>query len=191
MGMIQSISRPHPPADASIELRPSRASKPPPITQEQLRELLHYDPETGVFTRKVATSNSVKVGDVAGSPSSNEYINIRVHGRLQKAHRLAWLYVHGTWPTEDIDHVNRDRTDNRLLNLREATRQENMHNTSKLSSNKSGHPGVHWDIKANKWCAQIGHNRRSTYLGQFADIEDAVAARKAGELKYWGANRAD
>ena len=191
MEMIRSIPRPAAVERVAKPLKQPRPAKASPITQEHLRQLLAYSAETGVFTRKVSTSNSVKVGDIAGSPSSNGYINIGVLGKLQKAHRLAWLYVYGVWPSEDIDHVNRDRTDNRICNLRAVTRQQNMHNTSRLSNNKSGHPGVHWDVAAKKWVAQVGHNGKSTYVGQFSLLEDAVAARKAGELKYWGVNRAE
>ena len=85
------------------------------LTAERLREVLDYDPDTGVFTRKVRTASSVKVGDVAGSLNGKGYIRIRVDGRLYFAHRLAWLYVHGEWPVDQVDHINGIKNDNRIV----------------------------------------------------------------------------
>ena len=161
----------------------------PELTAEKLRELLHYDPATGIFTWKVRTANQVKAGDVAGSPSGG-YLQIMVLSRLYKAHRLAWLYTSGEWPKDQLDHVNRVRTDNRISNLREATNKQNQQNTGKRRDNTSGHPGVYWYKRISKWQAQITHNQKHIHLGSFTTVEEAIAARKAGELKYWGAHRA-
>ena len=161
------------------------------LTAEYLRSILDYDPATGIFTRKVSNSNRVKVGDVAGSQSGGGYLNIMVGSRLYKSHRLAWLYVYGVWPKGQIDHVNRVRTDNRIANLRDVSRKQNMQNASKRSDNTSGHPGAYWDKQKSKWQAQITHNYKSIHLGYFASLEEAISARKAGELKYWGHHRAD
>ena len=162
----------------------------PEPTAEYLRSILHYDPATGIFTWKVSTSNRVKVGDVAGCPEGHGYLQIRVQGRLHKAHRLAWLYVYGTWPKDQIDHINRNRSDNRIANLRDVTQKQNMQNASKYSHNTSGHPGVHWRSDRAKWWALIASDGQKHYLGCYNTIEEAVSARKAGELKYWGAHRA-
>ena len=161
------------------------------LTAEYLRSILHYDQETGIFTRKVSTSNRVKVGDVAGSPDGHGYLQITVQSRPYQAHRLAWLYMNGEWPKLNIDHINRNPSDNRLVNLRDVTQKQNQQNASKSSSNTSGHTGVYWNKQRSKWVAHIKHNYKRIYLGYFTDIEDAITARKAGELKYWGANRAD
>ena len=161
------------------------------LTAEKLRELLHYSPETGIFTWKVRTSNRVKVGDVAGSQSGDGYLSIRVCSQHFKSHRLAWLYVYGVWPEDQIDHANRVRTDNRIANLRDVSRKQNMQNASKRSDNTSGHPGAYWDKHTSKWQAKIKHNQEQINLGYFATLEEAVSARKAGELKYWGHHRAD
>lgn len=162
----------------------------PELTAEYLRSVLHYDQETGIFTRKVSTSNSVKAGDVAGCPGGDGYLQITVCSRKYQAHRLAWLYIHGSWPKDQLDHVNRVRTDNRISNLREVTNKQNMQNAGKRSDNTSGHPGVSWHKQRSKWRAQIEHNQKRIHLGYFTDIEDAIAARKAAEKLYWADTQA-
>ena len=161
------------------------------LTAEKLRSILRYDPATGIFTWKVSTSNSVKVGDVAGCPGGAGYLQIRLQSRLHQAHRLAWMYVYGEWPKLTIDHINRNRSDNRISNLRDVSHKQNHQNRRKPSNNTSGHSGVLWDKQKSKWKAQITHNQKKIHLGYFATIEEAIAARKAGELKYWGHHRAD
>ena len=156
----------------------------PELTAEYLRSILHYDPDTGIFTRKVSTSNNVKAGDVAGSPSGG-YLQIMVQSRDYKAHRLAWLHFHGVWPKYQIDHINRNKTDNRIANLREVTNKQNQQNRSKSSTNTSGHPGVSWNKQNAKWQAYITHNQKNLHLGYFTDIEEALSARKAAEKLYW------
>lgn len=157
----------------------------PEITAEYLRSILHYDQETGIFTRKVRTSNSVKVGDVAGCLEGEGYLQIQLQSRKHKAHRLAWLYIHGSWPTDQIDHINRIRTDNRIANLREVSHKQNGQNRSTQSNNTSGHPGVYWNKRDSKWQASIMHNCKHIHLGYFSILEEAVAARKAAEKLYW------
>ena len=161
------------------------------ITAEKLRELLHYDQETGIFTWKVGSANQVKAGDVAGCPDGKGYLLISVHSRLYKAHRLAWLHFHGVWPVDQLDHINRAKGDNRIANLRDVSRKQNMQNASKRSDNTSGHPGVSWCKRISKWVARIKHNYKQIHLGYFSILEEAISARKAGELKYWGHHRAD
>ena len=161
------------------------------LTAEYLRSILHYDQETGIFTWKVSTSRRVRVGDVAGCSNGGGYLQIMVQSRLHLTHRLAWLYTYGEWPKDQIDHINRNRSDNRISNLREATHTQNARNMSKASNNTSGHPGVHWYSRDSKWLAHITHNYKQIHLGCFNTIEEALSARKAGELKYWGAHRAD
>ena len=157
----------------------------PELIAEQLRSILHYSPETGIFTWKVRTSSSVKVGDVAGSVNGNGYLNIKLQSRKHLAHRLVWLHVYGEWPKGQIDHINRVRTDNRIANLRDISHKQNLQNAGKYSHNTSGHPGVCWNKRASKWQAQITHNQKHIHLGYFTTIEDAIAARKAAEKLYW------
>jgi len=157
----------------------------PELTAEYLRSILHYDQETGIFTWKVSPSTKVKVGDVAGSPDGHGYLQIGIQSRPHKAHRLAWLYVYGSWPKDQIDHINRKRSDNRIYNLREVTNKQNGQNAGKYSHNTSGHPGVSWHKRDSRWVAQIMHNQKQIHLGYFASLEEAIAARKAAEKLYW------
>lgn len=150
---------------------------PPELTAARLRELLSYDPETGIFRRLVSTSSTARAGDVAGGLNSEGYVRIRVDGVSYRAHRLAWLYVHGRWPTDQLDHRNGVRADNRIANLREATNVENGQNYGVRKSNTSGHTGIHWHIRARKWVAQIRHTGRIHDIGYFDDMADAVSAR--------------
>ena len=161
----------------------------PELTAEYLRSILDYNSETGIFTWKVRTANRVKVGDVAGYSNGNDYLQISVQSRLYQAHRLAWLHTRGVWPKDQIDHINRNRSDNRISNLREATNKQNQQNTGKQSNNTSGHPGVSWYKRISKWQAQIDHNQKHIHLGYFTDIEEALSARKAAEKLYWADTR--
>ena len=171
----------------SVHIVPRR----PELTAEYLRSILHYDQETGIFTWKVRTSNNVKAGDVAGCQNGAGYLLIRVQSRPYQAHRLAWLYMHGVWPKDQIDHINRNRSDNRISNLRDVSRKQNLQNSGKSSANTSGHTGVSWNKQNSKWQAVIMHNYKNIHLGCYNTIEEALSARKAGELKYWGAHRAE
>ena len=155
------------------------------LTAEELRSILDYNPDTGIFTRKVSTANSVKVGDVAGCSNGGGYLNIMVCSRKYQAHRLAWLHTHGVWPKDQIDHINRIRTDNRIANLREVSHKQNQQNKSKRHDNTSGHPGVYWNKQNSKWQAKIAHNYKDIHLGYFATLEEALSARKAAEKLYW------
>jgi hypothetical protein len=154
------------------------------ISAENLRDILHYDLDTGVFVWKVRPSMRTKTGDVAGTLNSDGYVQIGFRRRKYLAHRLAWLYMYGGWPKQHIDHINRDRTDNRIKNLREVSNAENCQNTDRSSSNKSGHKGVHWHKDTGKWAANVTRNYKTYHLGVFANIEDAIAARKAAEAVH-------
>ena len=125
------------------------------LTQARLKELLHYDPENGVFTH-IKARRGLRSGSLAGGIDKAEgYLQIMVDGKRYQAHRLAWLYVHGDFPPNDIDHISRVRDDNRICNLRLATRSENMQNLSLRSTNTSGHTGVVWCKNTEKWRALI------------------------------------
>lgn len=157
-------------------------------TAERVRELFTYESLTGIFTRKVATSRNTKVGEIAGSIDPHGYRCIAVDGAIYKAHRLAWLYVHGEWPALDLDHINRVRDDNRIANLREVSRSENCQNSSGRVDNKSGHRGVYWNKQRACWVAGIGLNGKVKYLGLFSSIDDAAAAYKAAALQIHTCN---
>jgi len=153
----------------------TKPKNPPELTAERLRALLSYDPETGLFRWRVNVSRQ-KAGAIAGRKSKG-YIRIKIDRHTYSAHRLAWLHFYGVWPTEQLDHLNVVRDDNRIANLREATNAENGQNCVVSRNNSSGHPGVHWDKRCRKWRARIKVNRKEIYLGVFENIDDAAAAR--------------
>lgn len=147
--------------------------------QERLRQKYLYDPETGVFTRNTSWGRR-KAGDVAGCISPQGYRYLVFNGRATPAHRLAWLWVHNEWPSGDIDHINRDRLDNRIENLRCVSRSVNCHNIP--ARGHSGEKGVTASSKGKRWDARIMINRKPIYLGQYATKEEAAAARKGAEF---------
>lgn len=154
------------------------------LTQSRLKELLEYNPETGVFTRLVRTANKTKIGDTVGKLHNKGYRHTNIFGKDHLLHRLAWLYMMGEWPQADIDHVNGVRDDNRFCNLREATRGENLQNMRMSPRNTSGFMGVYWCKHRKKWRAQIRVKGRTVGLGRFATPEDAYAAYLAAKVKY-------
>ena len=153
------------------------------LTQSRLKQLLHYDPETGVFTWRVSPCNRVRTVSVAGSLGMKGYRRIRIDRSNYFAHRLAWLYMHGQFPCDKTDHINGVKDDNRIANLRAATDAQNSQNRAKQSNNTSGIPGVYWSSKNKKWCAMIGINRRRKYIGYFDDPEAAHAAYLAAKAE--------
>lgn len=154
------------------------------VTQEKLKELFRYAPDTGVFTRLVSVASMARAGDIAGNTDGQGYLRIRVEGKLYKAHRLAWLYTNGEFPQDQIDHINGVRDDNRIANLRAVNRTENMKNTKIRTDNTSGVLGVGWHKGTDKWLATINVKGVKKYLGYFTDIKDAVAARKKANILY-------
>ena len=153
------------------------------LTQERLKELFHYDPETGVFTRLVGQCGA-PTGVLKNKPTKQGYLRIQVDKKRYPLHQLAWLYIYGRFPFRLMDHINHDKVDNRITNLREVTSQENQKNRSKPTTNKSGFIGVLKDKHKEKWRAQIVSNGKSIYLGTFKNKEDAIAAREAANIKY-------
>lgn len=150
------------------------------LTANRLRELLNYDPETGVFTWAI-TRRGCRKGSVAGCKMKHGYITIRLDNALYTAHRLAWLYTNGEWPAEQIDHINRDRADNRISNLRAVTNAENAQN-QKTRANKSGFTGVRKEN--SKWVAEIKVNYKPIRIGLFETPEAAHEAYVAAKRKF-------
>lgn len=116
-----------------------------------------------------------------GSESGNGYLRVRIEGHLELAHRIVYAMNHGYWPENSIDHIDRDRQNNHINNLREESNQCQMRNAGTLSSNKSGVKGVSWDKLRNKWIAQIMVYGKHTNLGYYFDKVDAACARLAAE----------
>lgn len=146
------------------------------ITIERLHELLSYDPETGIFIWKSRTSNRVFVGARAGRDNGNGYRRIAIDGVSYYEHQLAWLYVYGTWPGNEVDHRDGNGFNNRISNLRHGTHAENSQNLSLRNTNKSGMTGVSWSKPHSKWSAYICVNYKKKHLGLFDDLREAGAA---------------
>lgn len=153
------------------------------LTQDRLKQLLNYDPETGVFTWRVNRTAGVKAGDIAAPKSfdADGYRMMRVDGVCYKAHRLVWLYMIGEWPANLIDHINQNPADNRFNNLRPATTAQNGMNRRVDKRNTSGVTGVTWCAKSKKWRVDIGKFGRPVHVGRFVDLDAAIAARKIAE----------
>lgn len=146
------------------------------LTAEKLRQLLHYDPDTGIFTWLVRTAKCTHVGDIAGCTEKRiGYNTIGIYGDIHRAHRLAWLYMTGEWPKYQIDHINGVKNDNRFCNLRDVEHSGNAQNIKKPNSrNKSGFMGV---IKYyHQWRASITINRKTKWIGDFPTAEEAHTA---------------
>ena len=142
------------------------------LTAQKLKEVVHYNPETGEFTRKDPKLRSCN-GTIPKNPR-HAYLNIGIDYRVYKAHRLAWLYTHGEWPKGQIDHINGDKLDNRISNLRVATPSQNKQNARKArSDSRSGLLGATWYSKGKKWRAAIQVDGKKKHLGYFDTAQEA------------------
>lgn len=151
--------------------------------RQRLTADLRYNAETGHFTRLVSNQGA-RAGSIAGAVGERGYIRIRVDGRLYYAHRLAWLYVHGEWPNEDIDHINCNPTDNRISNLRLCTRPQNGANRTANKNNALGIKGV--KVVGKKFRAEISYGSKTTHLGYFSDAETAREAYRKAATELFG-----
>lgn len=150
---------------------------------KQLLEYLSYNPETGLFTWLKQKSSSIKIGNVAGYKDKLGYVQIKFNSKSYLAHRLAWFYVYKQFPIKDLDHINRNPTDNRLSNLREVSKAENSHNTD----NK----GYWLHKEPNIWRSRIIVNTKLIYLGLFKTEEEAREAYIKAKREYhptWSEN---
>ena len=154
------------------------------LSQKRLRELLHYNPDTGVFTWKVHRAGNAMIGDIAGYLDEDSgYIRITLDYYLHHAHRLVFVYVVGETP-EQIDHINHIRNDNRWINLRPANNPLNRLTQTLRIDNSSGFTGVVWFKRYSKWRARITINGKEKHLGYFIEKGDAITARKKANIKY-------
>lgn len=143
------------------------------LTQERLKEVLHYDPDTGAMTARIDRVK-VRAGSVLGSPNSKGYLMTGIDYVVYGCHHLAWLYTHGEMPSE-IDHINLNPADNRLINLRPCTHSQNMANRAVLKTSTTGLKGV-TKTRGGKWGAEISMSRVRHWLGTFDTPEQAAAA---------------
>ena len=153
------------------------------IRADVVRALFDYDESTGVFTAKVRRAVRVKAGQVVGSRNRSGYLTTSIAGKNRYLHRLAWLIVYGVLPDGEIDHINGNKADNRLKNLRVVSPSENNKNAKMPSDNKSGVIGVHWDAAREKWAVEIRSSNNKYRLGRYSDFDQAVAVRKSAEMR--------
>lgn len=170
------------------------------LTCEEVRELLTYHEDSGLFywnhrPRKWFDSdrlwkawNTRHSGNLAGSKTANGYWGLKINHRSFQAHRVAWLYVYGDWPNNEIDHINQIKTDNRIRNLRDVSNSENAKNKGSMKSNSSGVSGVDFvDWKKYgkpRWRARISADGRSRHIGYFDSKEEAVKARNQAKIEH-------
>lgn len=153
------------------------------LTQVELKDLLHYDPDTGEFYwLKKVLKDTVKIKR-AGSKYKSGYRFIKIGKKYYPEHRLVWLYVYGNFPDKDIDHINHIKDDNRLCNLREVTHAQNMKNLPLAKNNSSGVSGIYWCKTKGKYISQIKLNGKRIYQRSFHDINEAISQRKAKLLE--------
>lgn len=157
------------------------------ITQAEIKERLNYNPKTGIFIwiKPNPMAKKMKAGDVAGTKSKRDgYIRIKFNGKSYLAQRLAFLWMEGRFPKHQMDHDDRDRSNNKWDNLGELTLGKNLRNKSLYKNNSSGTNGIYFEEKSGKWRARIRVNNKMIHLGRFIEKDNAIKARKEAELKY-------
>ena len=157
---------------------------------DKLKQYIDYNPDTGILTWKASQhqlSNRLKVGGECGSNvDSRGYKRVCFMGKQYRAHRVAWALHYGQEPVDQIDHINGNRIDNRICNLRLATNTENSRNSGLAKNNTSGVTGITWHKQCNKWVAQITVNRKNHNLGLYVDKDEAIKVRKEAEKIHFG-----
>ena len=154
------------------------------ITADVLREYMRYEPDTGCFYWRKTYAPRAMVGNEAGSLNETGYVRIKVLGTEYPRSRLAWLYTYDEWPTPFIDHINRNRSDDRIINLRQATRSQNNSNTKMRSDNTTGAKGV--TIADGKYMVRINLRGKSIFIGRYDDLHEASQAYQNAATKYHG-----
>lgn len=153
------------------------------LTQQQIKNIFQY--KDGDLIWKISKGKRGKIGSIAGSINSEGYLRICIDKKQYKVHRLVYLYHHGYLPNV-IDHIDRNRLNNKIENLREATTAQNNANSKIRKDNTSGLKGITWHKASNKWCAQLMVNCKQNHIGLFFNIEDAQAAYLQARRKHLG-----
>lgn len=154
------------------------------ISAEDIRELFDYDAETGVLYWAVDRSIKTRAGDVAGGDHNQGYLRVGVNYNRYLIHRIVWLLCHGDWPKYAIDHIDGNKKNNRISNLRDCSQQDNLRNQGFRTNNTSGIIGVSWAKAESKWRAVITIDGRTKVLGRFIDIKDAEKCRLKANAVY-------
>lgn len=155
------------------------------ITQTELKELLHYDQDTGIFTWLKSKGN-IKANILAGYKDNKKYIHIKVNNKTYLAHRLAWLYMYGEIPNTYIDHIDGNPENNKISNLRLASKNENQWNRKVNKNSTSKVKNIWFDKKRNKFAVVIQANNKQKMIGRFNTLEEAIIASNEARLKYHG-----
>lgn len=158
------------------------------IIAARVREIFHYDAETGIFIRRIRLAQRHQVGDRADflvtSGGLAGYLRVAFDSKRYLAHRVAWLYVHGEWPTQDIDHINGERADNRIANLRDVPNLVNRQNIRKCRADNKGSGYLGVTLHQGKWRSRLQHNGKAIELGSFDTPEKAHQAYLEGKRKH-------
>lgn len=160
--------------------------KMPSISVERIKELWNYDPKTGIFRWKVHASRKFRAGSVAGETDPSRYVRLRYREHFLYAHRVAWAISFGVWPPDDIDHIDMNKNNNRLSNLRLATRAQNIIHRPVRKNSLTRVKGVYQDKRDGRFYAYIDVMRKRHNLGGFAALADANKARIEAETTYHG-----
>lgn len=160
------------------------------ISSHRLREVVHYDHQTGQFTWIKTLSARAVAGKPAGTINQRGYLVITIDRKRLFAHRLAWLYHYGSRPSGVIDHIDGDLLNNAISNLRDVEQSQNTKNNKVSKNNTSGYPGVYLDKKSGSWYSQIWSDWKCLSLGSYRTKEEAIAARKSAEAKLGYSTRA-
>src|SRR5690606_13478665 len=154
------------------------------ITQEYLKSILRYEPDTGNFIRLKSKGKIYKIGDIAGCVTNRGYVTICINGKVYYGHRLAWFYMTGRF-IDQIDHKDLNKSNNKWENLRESSGSQNLGNIRKHKDNKSGYKGVSWYKPYQKWVVYIKAGSLRKNLGYYDDILEAAKVYEKAAEKYF------
>lgn len=166
-------------------LRYSRRYNKEPLTVERVKCLFIYDPDSGVFTRRVQVSNQ-HVGDTVGCLGKRGYLVANIDGKIQYLHRVAWLYMTGSWPVKKLGHKNRIKTDNRWDNLRIASDYQNASNTSRKNKSNTDVRGVYFCTRTSMYVAEVRHRGKRVLYKRYKTLEEAKCVVEQIRSKYHG-----